>query len=160
MKPNELSCKDLMIGDWVKIKTYGVSDKYERTEAYIYVKVAEIGSSLITVEYNNDIKEPYRICENTEIEPIPLTPEIFKKNGFDKRWHDISKCIIFDPRNDHVASICYNYHNATISIEDMPFIKVNKHNERNQKIENIGCQYVHELQHAMRLAGIEKEIIL
>lgn len=148
MKANEL-----MIGDWVKIKTYGVSDKYERTEAYIYVKVAEIGSGLITVEYNNDIKEPYRICENTEIEPILLTPEILEKNGFvlkpdgwlwykEKGIEDQNYIFIqFRKKCDEVRLCELNF--------------VNKVLAKYERMHN-----VHELQHAMRLCGIEKEIEL
>ena len=94
------------------------------------------------------------------IEGAPITPEILEVNGFDKKWHDRSRCVIFDPKNDHVTSIVYNHHNATISIDDLPFNKVNKENQRNQKIEALGCRYVHELQHAMRLCGIDKEIVL
>ena len=92
--------------------------------------------------------------------PIPITDEILEASGFDKKWHDRSRCVIFDPKNDHVTSIVYNHHNATISIDDLPFNKVDKENQRNQKIEALGCRYVHELQHALRLCGIEKEIVV
>ena len=139
-----MNIRDLMVGDWVKIKTYGVSDKFERTEAHIYVKVAEIGSGLITVDYNNDIKEPYRIYENTEIEPIQLTPEILKKNGFEY-YHK------------NFASLRY----------DHPFkLKMEKWPDENGlrglwSITNlIKIRYVHELQHALSLCEIEKEIVL
>ena len=144
-----MDIKSLMVGDWVQLKTYGVSDKFERTEAYIFVKVAEIGSGLITVEHNNDIKEPYRICENTEIEPIPLTPEILEKNGFTKledesgkqryRWEyadGIHISIDFTDTDPwvHVSNRCYFA---------VPY-----------------CEYVHQLQHALGLCGIYKEITL
>lgn len=158
MKVNEL-----MVGDWVKIKTYGVSDKFERTKAYIYVKIAEIGSGLITVEYNNDIKEPYRICENTEIEPIPLTPEILEKNGFEKtqihgeKQDDIFQCFdgeiiievgTYDP---NFILIHYRYETPDeINSGDLSSIV---------KVDG-GKFYLHELQHALRLCGIEKEIEL
>ena len=136
-----------MIGDWVKIKTYGVSDKFERTEAYMYVKVAEIGSGLITVEYNNDIKEPYRICENTEIKPISLTPEILKKNGFEYREGEFNML--------GIAVVPHYVHNDVpfeIFCDGEPFAIWFK--------EPINIKYVHQLQHALRFCGIEKEIIL
>lgn len=132
-----------MIGDWVKIKTYGVSDKFERTEAYMYVKVAEIGCGLITVEYNNDIKEPYRICENTEIEPIPLTSEILEKNGFEK-WDD-GWCI---------------YDQESTGIEVAWVGTILKIEGQCGNLELPDVMYVHQLQHALRLCGIEKEIEL
>lgn len=152
-----------MVGDWVQLKTYGVSDKFERTETYMYVKVAEIGSGLITVEYNNDIKEPYRICEDTEIEPIPLTPEILEKNGFEKtqihgeKQDDIFQCFdgeiiievgIYDP-NFILIHYRYETPDGINSGELSSIVKVDG-----------GKFYLHELQHALRLCGISKEIEL
>ena len=142
-----MDIKSLMIGDWVQLKTYGVSDKFERTEAYIYVKVAEIGSGLITVEYNNDIKEPYRICENTEIEPIPLTPEILEKNGWIKDGYfykaEDGSYIQLGELFEH-ASFRAEKHGIPREIQTSPHL----------------LKYIHQLQHALRLCGIEKEIEL
>jgi len=147
MKANEL-----MVGDWVKIKTYGISDKFERTEAYIYVKVAEIGSALITVEYNNEIKEPYRICENTEIEPIPLTTEILEENGFEDIGDDTYQ-LEEKPCWFWVDFFRHNYgceyDTSTYEYED------DEH-----RLKLYGIPSVHELQHALRLCGIEKTIEL
>ena len=147
MKANEL-----MIGDWVKIKTYGVSDKYERTEAYIYVKIAGIGSGIITVEYNNEIKESYRICETTEIEPIQLTAEILEKNGFENIGDDIYQleekpCWFWVDFFRHTYGC--EYDTSTYEYED------DEH-----RLKLYGIPSVHELQHALRLCGIEKEIEL
>ena len=55
--------KDLMIGDWVK------NDLGEIQEV---VELREIGAML----YYNDF------YSYDEIEPIPLTPEILEKNGW------------------------------------------------------------------------------
>ena len=138
-----MDIKSLMVGDWVQLKTYGVSDKFEKTEAYIFVKVAEIGSGLITVEYNNDIKEPYRICENTEIEPIPLIPEILEKNGFklDKEdgwwWLTPKIGITFWEEGD----IELEFENKHSSVD-------------------IHIKYLHQLQQALRLCNVSKEIEL
>ena len=131
-----------MIGDWVY-------NTHNRQPEQVY----EIGSGLVMLAYND-------LYEYDEIKPIPITPEILETNGFDKKWHDRSRCVIFDPKKDHVTSIVYNHHNATISIDDLPFNEVDKENQRNQKIEALGCRYVHELQHALRLCGIEKEIVV
>ena len=84
-----------------------------------------------------------------EIEPIPLTPEILEKNGFvliddeDKMYRlnlaeDESVCVTADFKCEepfvHVRNTCYQ---AT------PY-----------------CRYVHQLQHALRLCGIERKIEL
>ena len=147
-----MKAKELMIGDWVKLKTYGVSDKYERTLEYIYVKIAEIGGCLITIEYNNEIKEPYRICENTEIEPIPLTEEILEKNGFENIGDDTyqleEKPFWFWVDFFRHTYGC-EYDTSTYEYED------DEH-----RLKLYGIPSVHELQHALRLCGIEKEIEL
>lgn len=137
MKQNEL-----MIGDWV----YNTRNRKNE-------KVGEIGSGLVMLDHND-------LYEYDEVQPVPLTEEILERNGFDKKWHDKSKCYISDQRNDEVTSIVYNHYSATVTIEALPFIDVNKENEREQKIEAVRCRYVHELQHALRLCGIEKEIEL
>lgn len=84
--------------------------------------------------------------------------EILERIGFGKWWHDHSRMDIFDPKNDDVTLIRYNHHNATLYISALPFMDVDKHNEREQTVDAVRCQYVHELQHAMRLCGIEKNI--
>lgn len=154
MKVNEL-----MIGDWVKIKTYGISDKYEMTETYIYVKVVGIGSGLIIVELNNDIKEPYRIYENTKIVPIPLTSEILETNGF----------IYQKNSGAFIVYVEESYSNQTVEVTlfnvESKFRNIQLHIcESNSSQETIlhlmKCNYVHQLQHTLRLCGIEKEIIL
>ena len=70
------------------------------------------------------------------ITPIPLTAEILEKNGFVKQWNNNWQF------ND--------YHSIIIS-EDF-YIAIFELSTR--------LDYVHELQHALRLAGIEKEIKL
>ena len=141
-----------MVGDWVQLKTYGVSDKFEKTEAYIFVKVAEIGSGLITVEYNNDIKEPYRICENTEIELIPLQRIHLAKNGFKADETDE----IFTYQDGYEIRVSFVDGNKELGLE--PYIYLNI--EFAEKLLSKEIEYVHELQQAMRIMGCDKEIEL
>jgi len=71
------------------------------------------------------------------LEPIPLTPEILEKNLATE--HQISWCIGWDRKDDiHVEIKRENLHAAFYGVID----------------------FVHELQHALRLCGIEKEIEL
>ena len=132
-----------MVGDWVQLKTYGVSDKFERTEAYIFVKVAEIGSGLITVEYNNDIKEPYRICENTEIEPIPLTKDILEKNGWELR---------VSPEGEDMLVLNLETIKLWWFVKDKELVLIGG--------SHLKIEYIHQLQHALGLCGIDPKITL
>lgn len=74
------------------------------------------------------------------LDPIPLTPEILEKNGF-------------------INGEFY----ASSHIEDWQIMSDGSHlaarSERGWCID-IPCRYVHELQHALRLCGIEKEMEL
>jgi hypothetical protein len=75
-----------------------------------------------------------------KIRPIPLTPEILEKNGFrldtysgefmSGKWWTRNDFVIHESMNDSIGKNNFSY------------------------------KYVHQLQHALRLCGIEKEIIL
>lgn len=74
------------------------------------------------------------------IEPIPLTPEILEKNGFEEncgRWYNSEALMEFEQYKD---GWCRTINCGEYSVY---FIK-----------------YVHQLQHALRLAGVEKEIVI
>ena len=88
-----------------------------------------------TVVVDNDTAQDWRI-DFDKLTPISLTAEILEKNGFVKQWNNNWQF------ND--------YHSIIIS-EDF-YIAIFELSTR--------LDYVHELQHALRLAGIEKEIKL
>lgn len=85
-----------------------------------------------------------------QIEPIPLTAEILEKNGWK---HDPSVSAVmtkssYSLSNDIRRSWDSRNHKLYLAIL----------NERESREINIPCHYVHELQQALRLCGIEKEI--
>lgn len=73
-----------------------------------------------------------------EIQPIPITPEILEKNGF-----------VVESRNYHVEPLQY------CELEDGLWIDISGENYFEGKLE-----YVHQLQHTLKLCETEKEIIL
>lgn len=90
-----------------------------------------------------DEDEPYPVTISTgetvslnDIKPIPLTEDILVKNGFVKTWNGDWQLKEY----------------ATIIISKDYYVKIF---ERSIRID-----YVHELQHALRVACIEKEIEL
>ena len=132
--------EELMIGDWV----YNTHNrKPERVE--------EIGSGLVMLDYND-------LYEYDEIEPIPLTAEILRDSGL----REDRKDIMFRLREYHGDAADYMaIHFSTLS--GRPTSIVVEHSTENMEIRRVdigGCAYVHELQHAMRTVGIEKEIIV
>lgn len=81
--------------------------------------------------------------EVPEWQPIPLTPEILEKNGLDN-----------DPYGCHFEED--EYMALEISVEEEGIYWTINYNEYGI----LKLKYVHELQHALRLCGINKEIEL
>ncbi len=103
------------------------------------IKVKEIKQSCVYVEDNG--------YEYNEIEPIPLTPEILEKNGFilkegEKSMYGVTIATHY-VRDDIPFEVFCDGEPFSIWFQDPVNIK-----------------YVHQLQHALRLCGIEKEITL
>ena len=141
-----MKAEELMIGDWI----YNTHNRQNE-------QVAEIGSGLVMLAYND-------LYEYDEIEPIPLTSEILEANGWEKvpqpgyanpyHW-ELSK---YEDDKEDDAYLLYRvkayetfFRGMLISIsrpscEDISFRKQVEH--------------MHELQHALRLCDIEKEIII
>ena len=126
MKANELSCKDLMVGDWVRIK------------------ITQHNTTVTNIDANSVYTEAAFPIRYDEIEPISLTPEILEKNGFE-----------------------YFHKNYSSLSYDHPFkLKMTNWPDENGlgglwTISNIiEIRFVHQLQHALRLCGIEKTIEL
>ena len=84
-----------------------------------------------------------QICENVaDCEPIPLTPEILEKNGIHRTYED-DKYAIF--RGDGLWAVKYS--DGDWELSTPPVCRVD-------------IKYIHQFQHALRLAGVDKEINL
>lgn len=104
---------------------------------------------------------PYKIIGTNDLlfhddySHIPLTAEILEKNGFGKS---------VSPPGIHAK--CYEINNKDekycLTIADYNKYKRLLLNIDSEDSEcfNIRCDYVHQLQHALRLCNIEKEIIV
>ena len=78
------------------------------------------------------------------IEPIPLTPEILEKNGYKDRLYYFE------------CEELYPHSFARIYYEDGVYY----FGDEEGFVKTLEIKYVHQLQHALRLAGVEKEIEL
>lgn len=101
------------------------------------VKIAAISKRSIREE-KFEVWRPFRF-----LTPIQITPEILEKNGFTK-----SKTFV---------EWKYEEEGIYILWKPFPFLKIET---ENVQLNLSGCEYVHELQHALRLCGIEKDIIV
>ena len=130
-----MDIKSLMIGDWVKPQNVDAS-----------FRVGLIGAD--SVWNDADTHEWYY----DELEPIPLTAEILEKNGFEKTWQDnfvydnedIGLIITFHPKETNYTNGIYDYidiEKGCVTITEMPI------------------EFVHQLQHVLRLCEVSIEII-
>ena len=129
---------DLIVGDWVSVNG-------------LNLKVGAIHADEIGV-FDPDYKIYWCSDDGLDrIDPIPLTEEILVKNGFKK--NDRGDFVIDDTIVIAKENYCpKNYYACTWYQEDF-----------DDEIYYIGiCEltFVHQLQHLLRLAGIEKEIEL
>lgn len=134
-----LKISDLSVGDWVQ-------DNYDN-----YVKVAGIwldGNLNYQVDFRRD--GVIGTCLSCNIHPIPITAEILEKNGFVKKNYDNGK--MWDWWCDNVLVRKYadeDIYRFIVALNSMHYtttMVVGKH--------------THQLQHALRLAGVDKEINL
>lgn len=102
-------------------------------------QVAEIGSGLVMLAYND-------LYEYDEIEPIPLTEERLLANGF---YHERNIGYVYEDSEYEVVVDLWNHGYRILHDRDV--------------VMNIHCfsdVFVHELQHALRLCDVDKEIII
>ena len=128
-----MKATDLMIGDWGYIKPL---------TGFIYTQ-RKIGT------------QDFIKLHKMETVPIPLTPEILEKNGLKKRnnyqWiyrDNICKIVVSIAPQIEIGGKSLGMPPVNIMLEGASF---------NVNITFDG--FVHELQHALRLCGIKKEII-
>lgn len=145
-----MEINDLMIGDWVNTnKGIGTVTMVSNNMAICVLLVSDSTEKCFT---------------NDEIKTIPLTTEILERNQFVK---GIQKFWRTNKTEDHTlmfdVDIDYKGHTETFTNE----IIVSRNPDNNlfdigftngSMIFNI--EYVHQLQHALRLCGINKEIVL
>jgi len=125
--------RDLSIGDWVDAGGEPA-------------KIIQLG-----IVGRNKAKglsgQMYGFLTSSEIEPIPITSEILKSNG----WYEDD----YDTCTDYITDdtiIMYNKERKdwkACIMNGSPVVRV-----------KVFFTYVHELQHALRLAGLDKDIKL
>ena len=145
MKANEL-----MIGDWVR--------KLEPGGHTIPVKVTGI------IDEDNSVLFERRdgvhgVTDIKAFEPIPLTGEILGKNGFVHRqsvtWGDVFTYTYAIVQKDKVLQYEQHFNLSPNPYDGSGFYWI----PEMSAVSALRVVYVHELQHLLRLCGIEKDII-
>lgn len=122
--------EELSIGDWVKVDIYHTPRRVMR----VNMEWSDDGGSV----YLMSVARKFGI---SVIDPIPLTAEILEKNGISKTYE-----------SDEYAVYKGEGFNVTEYYTELW--------EFERRRNRLMIRNVHQLQHAMRLAGIDKEIEL
>ena len=133
MKANELMVGDILLNenaDYVLVRS--VSDTAKKDFCIVEV---------LDGVHQGEIQRVH--CE--DLTPTILTPEILKKNGFENRGAQFF-C-------DRIGMIWWKDN-------IFMFSKYTRHEDLPTENISINIGYVHELQHALRLCGIDKTITL
>lgn len=133
-----MKAEDLMVGDWV---TFNDCEPNE----IVPIKIAALGTSELYAHIDND--EVCDVIGYHELTGIPLTPEILEKNGFVLQEEEVGI---------YGVKIAQNY-----TRNDLPFeIFCDGEPFAIWFRDPIGIAYVHQLQHVIRLCGVNQEIVL
>lgn len=136
--------EELQIGDIVDVhRCECVADGGHFQEWDEYGKVVSITEYYITIKYiGREEDYGFEDVNGEDIKPIPLTPEILEKNGWSKDLYD----------------------NEAYDNDDFEQLSLWEGADRNAWWWHVGVElviplnFVHELQHALRLCNISKEI--
>lgn len=134
-----MEAKDLMQFDWVCLEDDSTPRQVD------FIRTGEVG-----LYWNKIVTLPY-------IKPIPLTPEILEKNGFVANNHVCPYPYYEYVNKEHKLEIGFGFPQGNRIIFKEPWVYIDS---EYVFIQHLPCIYVHQLQHALKVCGIEKEIIL
>lgn len=140
-----IKISDLSVGDWVEIdhEDYGWQP----------AKINVCGDLGIGVYFKDIDPEEEYDCTLLQTRPIPITPEILEANGLLR--HEV------DADNPQRV-VLSNYFMLARTYTDVDWWRVLIYDEEmpSEELFNGIVYYVHQLQHALRVAGVEKEIVM
>lgn len=152
-----MKIEELSVGDWVLCDGE-------------YWKISAIHEYSVGLYCDSD----YSDALLEECDPIPLTPEILEKNGFERKQYNIEYTedgqeIEYDGYRHILCKDGVQYDIILVDSCGGYFDLEIESGHRDEAVERIlissrlsldYVEFVHQLQHAFRLAGIEKEIEL
>jgi hypothetical protein len=89
-------------------------------------------------------------CNIEKVMPVPLTPNILEKNGFEDIGDDTYQL----EEKPYWFWVDFYKHQYGCEFDTSTY----EYEDSESRMKLYGIPYVHELQHAMRLCGIEKTI--
>lgn len=133
-----MDIKNLMIGDWVYNKHHGKNIRLTQYDFFTHTHN----------EFGEQELAPFaKPTFGRDLEPIPLTKEILEKNGFKYKEGETGMYGVTTAPHYICDGVPFE-----VFCDGEPFAIWFK--------EPINIKYTHQLQHALRLCGIKKEIEL
>ena len=139
-----MKATDLMIGDWVRYSPKSISLNNNYGGLY---RAEGISQDTISLGAKN-----YRfVVSDKEIDSIPLTPEILEKNGFEMFKYDgwVHYYRIFG--NSAIPFVLHSMIGGEMLSQEVDIFSTSTNTNC-----GIDVNYVHELQHALRLCGLNE----
>ena len=136
-----LKIGDLSVGDWVGVRCGTKINAF---------KVEEIRFNYFIHKYVAVLNNKAYGLPTTELNPIPITAEILEANGFVKNGG-----VYLWSNKQHRVFVCLKEFSPSVDVEEI-----------DEQFDTMGSRIevtqlnAHQLQHALRLAGVDKEINL
>lgn len=137
-----LKISDVSVGDWVRCGQW--NGRIQR--------IAMGDGETVEVIIEGDCGSLYMYKQIYEINPIPITPEILEVNGFEEHCGGIFRYEWMWQGESSGITLCS--FDEELWFVDLFF------KEGKDIMCNIPTFSVHQLQHILRLAGVEKEIVM
>lgn len=159
-----MKAEELMVDDWVLAEGKPVQVTNISVLGGDVIRVMNPFMSYDIAYASNIIALSNGAKDINKIEPIPLTEEILKKNGF-KNDVIAQKAIIAEGASNFSVILVSEDNRITLNNIDEYINSFNKWHvhidtEDMRTICTSEITYVHELQHLLKLCKIEKEIVL
>lgn len=140
--------EELMIGNWVAYKN-DFPNKHLQGMIGTVVGIAGRIDIRTTDGKFHDSEHP------NWLQPVPLTKEILDKNfrGYPQRYNGWNDVIYYDVKDEYEIHLTGNDVSLNINYDD-------SEHAAHDKIYLFDLPYVHTLQHALRLIGYDKEVII
>ena len=147
-----LRIDDLSVGDWVCAEQLcGVGNESRLTPPMRVVSLGSGAGGWVNLEIDPEQGDPFEY-EPSEIRGVPITTEILEKNG----WTNDGMYAFL--RIDEHRHLEYYFHEHRLRKYYCGVDEWQNHAKVNDITFAVHCYSVHQLQHALRLARVDKEI--
>lgn len=151
METVKIRCKDLMVGDYIANRNGSPMQIVAVDEDNAY---ACEGNEAYACEGGEERPWIFGDNEGYEPQPIPLTPEILEKNGWIQCKYETCKSL-YEYKGLHLRHTMIKRSNGRW-VANVDGICEKFPDEYAHSSLRINVFYVHELQHALRLAGLNE----